>query len=145
MKKIIVERREMAPIRFLSRSSSSFILRNIKFFHILFLATFRSFGSNRSTRQILIKLQIKISIFTLKTLKKIRWLRDSNFGDGVPVIHTFNIFEESKMCHILTSNFTHHLIILRYIVLEEHYTMYVTYYFIILEQREFKSHGVVIC
>ena len=30
---------------------------------------------------------------------------------GVPVIHTFNIFEESKMCHILTNKSTHYLII----------------------------------
>ena len=52
---------------------------------------------------------------------------------GVPVIHTFNIFEESKMCHILTSNSTHFLIISGYIFLEEHYTMYETYYLIILE------------
>ena len=34
---------------------------------------------------------------------------------GVPVIHNFNIFEESKMCHILTSNSTHYLIISGYI------------------------------
>ena len=34
---------------------------------------------------------------------------------GVFVIHTFSIFEESKMCHILASNSTHHLIISGYI------------------------------
>ena len=37
----------------------------------------------------------------------------------------FNIFEESKMRHILTSNSTHYPIISGYVVLEEHYTMYV--------------------
>ena len=45
------------------------------------------------------------------------------FEDIEPVIHTFNIFEESKMCHILTSNSTHYLIISGYIFLEEHYIM----------------------
>ena len=49
----------------------------------------------------------------------------------VPVIHIFNIFEESEMCHILTSNSSHYLIISGYIFLEEHYTMYATYYLII--------------
>ena len=51
----------------------------------------------------------------------------------VPVIHTFSIFEESKMCYILTSNSTHYLIISGYIFLEEHCILYVTYYLIILE------------
>ena len=45
----------------------------------------------------------------------------------------FNVFEEPKMCHILMSNSIHYLIISGYIFLEEHYTMYITYYLIILE------------
>ena len=52
---------------------------------------------------------------------------------GIPVIHTLNVFEESKMCHVLMSNSTHYLIISGYIFLEEQYTMYVTYYLIVLE------------
>ena len=52
---------------------------------------------------------------------KIRALRDQNFRNGGTCNPHFNIFEESKMCHILTSDSTHHLIISGYIFLEEHY------------------------
>ena len=64
---------------------------------------------------------------------------------GVPVIHTFNILEESKMCHMLMSNSTHYLIISEYIFLDEHYTMYEHILILILKQGEFRSQGVVIC
>ena len=69
---------------------------------------------------------MKISLFTLKKLKKSGGYGTEISETGVPVIHTFNIFEESMMCHILTSSSTHYLIFSRYILLEEHYTMYVT-------------------
>ena len=76
----------------------------------------RTFGSNRSTRQSLIKLlsNFKISLKKLKNqgVKGLKFLKR-----GYVVIHTSNIFEEYKMCHILTSNSAHYLIISGYIFL----------------------------
>ena len=42
-----------------------------------------------------------------ETLKKSGGYGTQIFETGVTVIHTFNIFEESKMCRILTSNSTY--------------------------------------
>ena len=82
---------------------------------------------------------MKISLFTLKNLKKSGGYVTEISETGVPVIDTFNIFGESKICHILTSNSTHYIIISEYIFLEEHYTMYVRYYLKLLDQG--KSGG----
>ena len=64
------------------------------------------------------------SVYSLLKMKK-KGYRARIFETGVSVNHAFNIFEEFKMCHILSSNSTYYPNYFSIYFLEEFYTMYV--------------------